>query len=166
MTTHFVPAIGTTRRAQALRWLGFTRTHVADLTGVSTSTLRRLEHDQPVVVSRETAARIRVVYAQHEGAPAAPVDPATVAAQRALAERAGWVPPLAWDDPDDPLERPKGVGGGRNRVYVDEAVWLLEAGEAPRVVAERLGIEQASLARRLRANGFWELSRLCERVNS
>jgi hypothetical protein len=39
---------------------------------------------------------------------------------RVSAAKARWAPPVAWDDIDDPRERPKGLGGTPHRKRLTE----------------------------------------------
>lgn len=64
----------------------------------------------------------------------------------AAAKRNGWAPPLAWDDIDDPAERPKGVGMARASGPVRFAE-LRDMGLTRREIAEAMGVLPASLER-------------------
>jgi hypothetical protein len=98
-------AVGLRRRVQALMRLGWTQRHIADVSGVHTRVLSHLSYGDPDRnVFRPTAVGVVRAYD-------------TLSMQlgpsrhtRGRAERAGWPPPLAWDDDtiDDPATKPHG----------------------------------------------------------
>jgi hypothetical protein len=101
-TPYTVPSIGVIRRVRALMRIGWRSADIAEVCGWSsaeavTNLMRRK------YVNHKTAATIRAAYDQLSGTPGASI----VARRRA--EAAGWPPPLAWDDIDDPNARPVGV---------------------------------------------------------
>lgn len=99
-----VPIVGTARRLQALTAMGYTTEELSELTGYAKRTLPRLIHARKANVTVATAETVDAVYRSLMFLPA----PDTTKARRARlrAQRAGWVPPLAWDDIDDPNETP------------------------------------------------------------
>lgn len=140
----WVPAHGTRRRIQALYALGWTGELIAPLIGyreqrgVSALCYRKW-------VKPET---YRAVCAAFEKLSATP-GPSVVTRKRALAK--GWLPPLAWDDPDDEFEVPS--RGPRNMGELDEtAICLMLDGY---VEFHRLRYpERAEAIRRMRARGM------------
>jgi len=99
----YVDMIGTRRRIEALRAIGWpTEIIAAEALGWSRA-LRDLPRG-PLVL-RTTADKIRAFYDTHSMT----LGPST--RTRAHAARAGWAPPLAWDDDeiDDPQAQPHGV---------------------------------------------------------
>lgn len=107
-----VPAIGTQRRLRALFALGWTSRDLAPLLGVGDARVGYLASDRQSTVLPDTAARVAAVYERLSMT--IPTDPPRLsprhcgvrARQRRLAVRRGWAPPLAWDNIDDPAERP------------------------------------------------------------
>ena len=99
-----IPATGTRRRLQALAWSGHSAAVLAPVLGVSARTLEKLRSDTgPSTVPVETADAVRHHY---EPLLKTAGDPAVAGKAKAK----GWPPAAAWDDIDDPHERPKGVG--------------------------------------------------------
>lgn len=94
------PSLGTVRRIRALLALGWTHAEMLRRTGVHTR--RVICHPSPVVTAR-TRAAIAELYEE------LCMTPGPSEKNRARAARLGWVPPLAWDDIDDPDEVPSGV---------------------------------------------------------
>ena len=107
-----VPAIGAQRRIRALMRLGWTSTDIAQAAGCHERNyvLRILngQKGKPTTwLERKTDKAIRDVY---ERLSMRLPDPAPHRARtRALAERRGYPPPLAWDDIDNPDEEPSGM---------------------------------------------------------
>ena len=107
-----VPMLGSARRVQALHRIGWSRRVVAERLGMSANALHlALRHPS---ISASTAKRIAEVYAElsmRAPAPVTPTEAANIGFVKTNAERAGWAPPLAWDDADfdNPRARPKGV---------------------------------------------------------
>lgn len=114
--TGTITALGAMRRVQALRAIGWTVPALAEATGLSTAYLyqlstglrsQRINKRNAEAIDR--AYRVLCVQPLHKG----------YGAKRArlAAKAAGWFPPMAWDDIDDPQERPtlhaRRVGGKR-----------------------------------------------------
>ena len=83
---------------------------------------------------------------------------------RSIAKRRGYVPPLAWDDIDDPAETPKGLARPRGEKFGNNhldpvVVERVLAGE----VLDTTRAEKAEIVRRWVASGRSELS-LCKRL--
>lgn len=97
-----VSALGTQRRLQALRALGWSLDDIAVACGYTGGGAFRylLKSD---TVTRATAAKVAAVYEQ-----LALTTPTSHRAPfcRRHAARQGWPPPLAWDDIDNPDEQP------------------------------------------------------------
>lgn len=112
--------IGTLRRLQALHALGWPIKHVMLMTGhnpeIGKKALRG-EHDNFSAEVRRDIAELyeRVAMTLPPTNVPAGVKAAQARAKRRSAE-AGWAPPLAWDNIDDPDERPAGLGYRERRV--------------------------------------------------
>lgn len=100
-------ALGTTRRLQALAALGWRLQDVQDRVDVPYSTLEALR-----LTGRVAATRVEVVQAVARVYDKLSMTPGPSGWTRAHAERNRWAPPLAWDDIDDPYERPNRSGTG------------------------------------------------------
>lgn len=97
----YVSVMGVRRRLQALASIGYTITDISTLSSVPFPTVRDLIH--PWIrggVSARLDRQFRALYARLSGTPG----PSHRAALRARAK--GWAPPLAWNDIDDPDEKP------------------------------------------------------------
>lgn len=98
-----VDPTGTRRRIQALQALGWTTAHIAEAGGfVSEAAVQKVVTDSTSWVFRTTVNRAARAYASLSMRPG----PSRIGAARAA--RAGWPPPLAWDDDtiDDPTAEP------------------------------------------------------------
>lgn len=123
-TTGRVGATGTTRRLQALSAMGYGLTEVHDLTGLPMMTLSVLRSGGVDGTSPGNHTTVAAAFDQLAMRPG----PSNRA--RIKATREGWVPPLAWDDIDDPTERPQGLDPGTD--YVDHlAVDVAIRGDRP-----------------------------------
>lgn len=147
-----VPAIGTTRRLQALFALGWTSTDLAARLGVGNARIGHLATDgRQQRVLRTTAAQVAALY--DELCMTIPQDPDILPSprhcrvhdrQRRIAVRNGWVPPLAWDDIDDPDEQPgewrytPAARGEALTELVDRGAGITEVCAALRVSREAL----------------------------
>lgn len=100
----WVPSLGTARRLQALQALGWTMRSVCERAGLTARYGSSLCHTGQQFVHVDAAAKIARVYNELSMTPA-PDGPAAATA-RSVARRNGYVPPLAWDDIDDPDEQP------------------------------------------------------------
>lgn len=115
-----VPAIGDQRRLQALMALGWSSTEIAAAAGLPhrNHVLRILngQKGKPTLwVERKTHQWVCEVY---EALSMSFSDSPYSARTRAWAQRQGFLPPLAWDNPDDPSEQP----GSCAQEHVDKAV--------------------------------------------
>jgi DNA-binding NarL/FixJ family response regulator len=127
----FIPSVGTVRRLRALTVMGWSMSAIAERTGIKESTLHALRDPahrftRPMY-AKAVADAYEALSMTHGGC--------RYAATRAV--RKGWLPPLAWDDIDDPGENPQ-----RNVLPVDideVAVERLMAGDkVPATRAERV----------------------------
>lgn len=90
------------RRLQALTALGWTTRHLATTTGLNEETIRALRRGKNTVY-RNHATTIIDLYTTHAGIP---YDGPGSHAARRLAQRRHWFPPAAWDNIDNPNEKP------------------------------------------------------------
>lgn len=142
-------ALITRRKLQSLAALGWSYPQLARRLGVTTP---RIGHLTRAVYSKAHADTVKAVDDLYRDLQMTP-PPATTRAEqyaitraKASAVRNGWVPPLAWDDIDDPDATPdlSTVAQAKTlrtyRVDTDEWVYLVRAGENPERAAERLGV--------------------------
>lgn len=97
--TYAVPALGTVRRIHALMALGWRSHDLAERCGWTHGNAI-LEIASRTWVERKTAAKIAKLYDDLHMTPG----PSKQTRTRAL--RNGWVPPLGWNNIDDPDDRP------------------------------------------------------------
>lgn len=143
-----VPAVGTTRRLQALQVVGYTREMMSDVCGVHRDTLTLLTLSRRSLVKASTAVAVQDMFT----ALSMDFPPDTLASKRARnkAQRQGWSPPLAWDDDiDNPDAEPQFPPDDKN-VWYEDYKMLRDRGMAHREIAQRMGIERKSLTQRLR----------------
>lgn len=129
-----VPARGTVRRWQALQAIGWTGPQIAKASGVSVHTLRSIRYTGAERIYAETAAKLADAYDRM----AMTVPDGNYAKRaRAMAAKAGWAPPLAWDDIDldeQPNAAPRDTQYDVDPVVVERIL----AGElVPSNIAER-----------------------------
>lgn len=103
---------GSIRRIQALVAIGHSMRTIDDHLGWAWGTTSRYLIANHKTTHRTTADRIATVYQQL--CMTTPTGP-YANRNRKLAERKGWAPPLAWDNIDDPNERPTGMREERHR---------------------------------------------------
>lgn len=100
-----IPALGTQRRIRALQAIGWRITDIAEALdlgvhrGVCAPLWQLMNREH---TTRNTAERVNALYEQWSMTPG----PAFVR-NRGMSERKGYLPPLAWDDIDDPAEQPR-----------------------------------------------------------
>lgn len=141
-----VPSIGAVRRVQALQALGWTGPQIAEAAGLSLNSMRSMQYHAAETVRAATAKKIAAAFdamcmTRPEGHYANRA--------RSMAARRGWAPPLAWDDIDDPNERPKGIDGQRTTWrradLVAEWETLQAAGESIHSAASQLGVSVGAI---------------------
>lgn len=136
----FIDATGARRRLQALVTLGWTQTEIAARIGWTTANLNRITLGHVDNITRGTHQLIDELYEQLSMLPG----PSQRA--RGVAQRRGWLPPLAWDDIDDPTEQPTGDFIRRHdRIDPLDVQELHQAGETKDAIAQRLGIARSSV---------------------
>ncbi len=144
--------IGTLRRLQALHALGWPIKHVMDQTGHTPEIGKRALRGEHINFSLDVRKSIADVYDRLSMT----LPPAASKGVRAAVERArrrsstmGWLPPLAWDDIDDPDEQPTDwqyVAIGPQNVYAArdiDPVVVMRLLEGARVTANTAEKEAA-----------------------
>lgn len=148
---HRIPAVGTTRRLQALVAFGYTQSDLCSRLGMSATNGTCLFSGAQVLVTATTARKVEALFDALQLIPG----PSDRARQRAA--RRGWAPPLAWDE--DTIDNPDAVaegarGNGRTKLDADEYHDLRQLGFTDDQVAERAGIQRESLLRWLERKGI------------
>ncbi len=102
----WAPAIGSTRRLQALRALGWSVDYLSARLDMTTTAVSQLALERRTNTFRSTAVKVNALYADLSMT-FPPMSPAEER-NRGFARRRGWFPPLAWDDEtlDDPAALP------------------------------------------------------------
>ena len=158
-----VHPIGTARRLQALRALGWSRRQLAAASGIESTHIDRLTRADGARVLIVTAARIAELYAEFwDKAP-----PTAATRAKAHAATQGWAPPAAWDDGtgphgiDNPDATPVGIRTAsaiRQRYghAGEDLIDLIERGAALGDL-EAIGHRPAGIERALRRAGRADL---------
>lgn len=143
-----VTNIGLTRRIRALNRLGWTVPQIAAEAGVDLQTIKRWRQER---ISFASHAGTRIVQAYDVLSMKVP-NPTTRYERSAYtrtvryAEQNGWVPPLAWDNIDDPDETPD-MGEPVRGFDLDEWKYLFTTGESAQRAAERCGVTLSAVER-------------------
>ena len=161
--------IGAVRRLRALVAIGWSLEAVAREGNLNLRVVKDTAADRWPVIEARTHRRIVAVYDRLSMTPPNPMTNQAKGAAtraRARARAAGWAPPLAWDNIDDPNERPKiGDIGERYHDSIDEVVvervlsgeWHLRASRAEREEITRRWIAAGgSIAELCRRTGWQE----------
>lgn len=147
--------IGLQRRVQALHAIGWTCAAIARESGVCVEAVQQLRDRAPKQPRRTQALAIIAAY----DALSMQLPPSetqrqqqTATKSRRRAEAGGWLPPLAWDDIDNPDEIPVTASRpgrvGRPEVlseHVEDFTWLVSQGESADHAAARVGVRLDSL---------------------
>src|SRR5665647_2260475 len=115
---------GTIRRILALHAIGWSADDIAARLGCSVQWVRQLRSRTTHPVLATTARRVARLYDELSGMPG-PSE-----RSRFLALRAGWAPPLAWDDIDD-LDATPDLGTATAGFDLDEWARIVRWGEQP-----------------------------------
>lgn len=151
-----VAAAGTARRIHALQAIGWPLSAMARALGVSTQAVQQMTRRDKVTAGN--AAAVKALYDTRSMT----FGPSTVT--RNHAARAGYAPPLAWDDDtiDDPAAEPAGLEGGRQKSrdqLVEDVTELVADGATVASACARLGKDRRNLERTLQRAGRHDLWR-------
>lgn len=108
-TPDLVPAVGTMRRLQALAAMGWPLTRSGIEAGISDTHARNLARGCHQQVTSEVARKVDAYYRPRH------MHPGPSACAKTVARRNGWVTALAWDDIDDPNDKPHCIPGAQRR---------------------------------------------------
>lgn len=146
--TDRVPFTGTQRRIQALHVIGHGPLSIATATGLSTYNVRVIAHGGRGAITAATYRAVRAAYRELICTPG----PSPRARKKAI--RLGWLPPIAWDDIDDPNCKPEGARKTKakadsRRVVADvsRVAELTAAGRSAQQIADELGCHSRSVVR-------------------
>lgn len=137
------PAIGTARRVQALTAIGWSFAEQGRRCGMHTQQVWELAWQKSPLVAVATADRVHALFEELSATPG------SSRRARNAAAKHGWLPPLAWDDLDDPGETPDvgdPVDDGVDDVVVSRALEgeRLSLTVAEQAAALRLGVERGN----------------------
>lgn len=144
--TQLVDATGSTRRIQALLYVGHSLRTLAEACGTSRMRVHKLSLGSQEGIRREHADRIAATYKRLAFKP--PVRTRFTVRTTNAAKARGWHGPLAWDGAtiDDPKARPDVdepympiPKGGRDSLRRHEIRHLLDCGESPASIAKQMG---------------------------
>lgn len=136
-----VSAVGACRRIRALTAIGWPLTEQARQLGMFLQQVCLIAAGKQSAVTNSTDAAVRALFERLWATPG----PSTRA--RNDAHRKGWVPPLAWDDVDDPGAEPA-LGESRDDIVDEVAVERALAGHAVELTdAELVATLQAGVGR-------------------
>lgn len=124
-----IPAVGTTRRLQALVAIGYCWTHLANRLGVSTKCVRIWGLHPEARVTRGTHHRVRALFTALSDSPG----PSRYA--RTVAARYGFAVPAAWDDG-----------------AIDDPNWTPAPLDSPDTIVDEVAIDRALSGERIRLN--------------
>lgn len=147
----WVPAVGATRRLQALATLGWSAPMLAPRIGMHPDSVARIASGTPQV-KHITDRRIRAMYRDLITQAAPTPDRwarATAARVKAQAARNGWVGPLAWDDIDNDAT-PADTTPYRPATGPQQARELADMGLNTDQIAMRLGVTRDSVNQYMR----------------
>lgn len=163
----YAPAVGATRRLRALLCLGYGMEELARRTGMNIKSVRWAIRGETRYVSRRNAAAVGAVFDQLWDKPVTeyPDKWAKASATRARREaaRAGYHPPLAWDNIDDPDEEPTGARAPEGKqheaeAFIEDLDWLRRTGTNPTEAAHRLGTTIHAIEQAARRHGRRDLA--------
>lgn len=170
-----VDATGTQRRLKALMALGWTQSDIAAELGITASRVGFITNKYPRVY-RQTAQAVSELYDRWSMIVPADTGPRRRGHNmrheiaRRMAARKGWLPPLAWDDIDDPDEDPKSRPvpirpAGRQDLKpdrIEDIAWMADSNETLTSAAARLDVTVEDLwvtcKRAGRKDLYWRLA--------
>ncbi|ABD58068.1 hypothetical protein P755_gp096 [Mycobacterium phage Quink] len=147
-----VASLGTVRRLQSLRRLGYSIKDLADRVGLTRAALDAiLGQPDRKWVNQSTAEAVKKVFAELQATP--PPETATTRRAAEVAKERGWPLPLAWDEDaiDDPSAEPHDVERRKTDWYqeyldIKENLGITTQSQ----IARRMGIREEALYQRLK----------------
>ena len=151
-----VTSVGITRRIRALCWLGYSPARIAEEAGVNLDTVRDARDTVRTFIAGRVRDGIADAYDRlHMTSPSTANvrDRAGITRVRNLARARGWLPPLAWNDIDDPTEQPADWQY-RPTSRVEQIRELAEAGVTVSEACRRLHCSRKTLEKYCHRNGI------------
>lgn len=165
-----IPAHGTRRRIQALATRGWSLSKLAIMMGMNLTDFWWVLRRDHVTVG--THRRMAAVYENlwDQEPPHDDWHTKTVYSRSVHhAKRHGWLPPLAWDDIDDPDEHPDVGVVRQGRATADEVLddteFLLDLGESVEQVASMVGRTVGAIAKLAERHGHRDIANRFEAVD-
>lgn len=112
--------IGMTRRMQALAAIGYSSARLEQETGITRDALKTIRNREPQYVHDTTRTALTAAYERLSTQPLPPSRSSTRARNTAAANH--WPSPMAWDNIDDPDERPNLGKVSSSHESVDDVV--------------------------------------------
>lgn len=141
----YVDGTGVARKLQALSAIGWTTVDLAEKLDIDERSVRFWRSGYYSTVTPKTAESVGELYDALQGTPG------PSQRSRGAAARAGWVPPLAWEDGaiDDPAAEPVQVEEPTRRgvIDLDEVRFLESFGQSRDEIASRFGVRLESIER-------------------
>lgn len=144
-----VPAVGTTRRLQALVAIGWSQSDLCSRLGIAVTNSTGLFTGTRTSVTAATARHVDALFSELQ------LTPGGNDRARVRARRRGWAPPLAWDEDtiDDPAAQPD-TAAAKRMSRAGEYLELRALGYTDRDILHRWAIQVQSLVTLLRRAGI------------
>lgn len=145
-TSRLVPGLIAARKLQALVAIGWTQAELAHRLDLSPSNMKPIiTGSRPIYTS--TDKKVDQLFRQLQNTPGR----SDLARDRA--KRLKWLPPLAWDDIDDPSERPQHEHIRKEsrayKIHPEDLLELIRLGWTPAEIAKRYKMKVSSVERQL-----------------
>jgi lambda repressor-like predicted transcriptional regulator len=146
-----VPTVGARRRLQALMFMGWSFAELERQTGMGRKYLSLILRQE--FIEEATHKKVAAIYDElwNTHPPLESPDQRTAALRARNHSRArGWHGPLHWDDPDndaEPTDVEIDTSELRGTRVLENAEWLLNAGETPEIIVGTLNRTAGSLAK-------------------
>lgn len=152
-----IGTLGSTRRVQALAAIGWSLRDLSDHSGLPRVTIQVIRLAQTATIKPATANAIAATFDE------LCMSPGSSERTRQRALEAGWAPPLAWDDIDDPAATPDTGptrGPGRPGLNIEDIEWVIGGGTTNLdALATRLNSTPAAISKALYRAGRIDLVR-------
>lgn len=102
-TRGYVGCVGSRRKIRALNYLGHPVRVIANASGVHYRTIHQIRDGKHARITPANVEKIDHAFRLLS------MTPGSSPLARLVADRHGWAPPLAWDNIDDPAEKPQGM---------------------------------------------------------
>lgn len=165
----WVNPLGAARRVQALCAIGYAVHWQATRLGYQKQSMLWLIRGEKPYITGAVDQRVRALYDELHMTPRVGsdrIERASITKALRMAEREDWAPPLAWNDIDDPDERPATPEQSDRRFTVaallEDAEWLADADHSLTEVLTRLDVNRNTFRDACRRAGqmdlYWRLA--------